>query len=240
MRKLITALGSALMVLMVASPTLAHVTIQPEEAPAAAFFRFVVRVPNERDDANTIKVEVQFPETLAFVSFQPKDGWERGVTMKTLDEPIEVFGNEITEVIDTVTWEAAGPPIRPGEFDEFGFSARVPEEEGEVAFPSIQTYSSGEVVQWIGPPDSDEPAPIVQVVNLGTEEGEGELSVLARLNQSGGEAAGAGGDEAQVAGRQATDGEGTSPITWAALIVAVLALAASIFALTKAGARRSA
>ncbi|MDQ4065108.1 MAG: YcnI family protein [Actinomycetota bacterium] len=164
-----------------ATPTFAHVTVQPNEAPAGAFFRFVVRVPNERDDAATTRVRVTFPENLIFVSFQANEGWDYRVRMKTLDEPIEAFGSQITEVVDTVTW--SGGRIEPGEFDEFGFSARVPEEEGTVEFPAEQTYSSGEVVEWVGAPDSEEPAALVNVVALGAQEGQGELSVLADVKE---------------------------------------------------------
>ena len=125
MRKLVVMSASVLAVLVVAGPALAHVSVQPTEGVTGSFSRFVVRVPTERDDASTIKVEVQFPP-LAFVSFQDVPGWERTVEMQTLDEPLEVFGEELTETVGTVTWE--GGEIEPGEFQEFGFSARMPEE----------------------------------------------------------------------------------------------------------------
>lgn len=162
-------------VMLVAGPALAHVTVQPEEAPAGSFFRFVVRVPNERDDANTTRVEVKFP-ALASVRFQPEEVWQRRVTMRSLDEPIEMFGRQITEVVDTVTWE--GGQIAPDEFDEFAFTARLPDEQTVLEFPALQTYDSGEVVRWIGPADAEEPAARVQVIALGAD-GAGELSVLA-------------------------------------------------------------
>jgi uncharacterized protein YcnI len=168
--------------LVLAAPAFAHVTVQPNEAGVGSFSRFVVRVPNERPDAATTKVEVQFPETVTNVSFQPKDGWDRTVKMKTLDEPIEVFGEEVTEAVDSVTW--SGGSIEPGEFDEFGFSIRTPDEAGELEFPALQTYEGGDVVRWIGPADSDEPAAMVDVIDTGFAEDEGQLSVLARLNQS--------------------------------------------------------
>jgi periplasmic copper chaperone A len=177
MRKKLLLLVPTLLLLF-GAPAAAHVTIQPAEAPIGSFSRFVVRVPTERDDASTVKVEVRFPP-LAFVSFQPKEGWKRTVTMRTLDEPLEVFGDEVTEVIDTVTW--SGGNIGPGEFDEFGFSALTPEGEESLAFPSIQTYSSGEVVRWIGPTDSEEPAPLLDTIDIGAEEGEETLAVIAGL-----------------------------------------------------------
>ncbi|MDQ4059053.1 MAG: YcnI family protein [Actinomycetota bacterium] len=171
--------------LAVAAPAFAHVTVQPSEAGLGSFSRFVVRVPNERPDAATTKVEVQFPETVTNASFQPKEGWDRTVKMKTLDEPIEVFGEEVTEAVDTVTW--SGGSIEPGEFDEFGFSIRTPDDPGALEFSALQTYEGGEVVRWIGPADADEPAAIVNVIDTGFAEDEGQLSVLARLNQSAGE-----------------------------------------------------
>ena len=177
MRKVVSLAGALVVLALMSPAALAHVTVQPNEAPAGSFFRFVVRVPTERDDASTTKVTVQFPENLAFVGFQPKEGWKRTVKMKKLDEPIEVSGATIDEVVASVTW--SGGEIAPHEFDEFGFSARVPDEPGTLEFKGIQAYSSGEVVRWAGAPDSEEPAPLVNVVALGAEEGQGQLSVLA-------------------------------------------------------------
>ncbi|HEV3473722.1 MAG TPA: YcnI family protein [Actinomycetota bacterium] len=180
MFKKVLAIAGALLI-AATSPAAAHVTVQPNEAPAGAFFRFVVRVPNERDDADTTRVKVDFPDNLIFVSFQPKEGWNYEVKMKTLDEPIEAFGAQITEVVDTVTW--SGGVIAPHEFDEFGFSARVPEEEGALEFAAFQTYSNGDVVEWTGDPESEEPAALVSVVDLGAEEGQGQLAVLAEVKE---------------------------------------------------------
>jgi uncharacterized protein YcnI len=181
MRKIGAALMGLVIGVGVAGSALAHVTVQPTEAPVGSFSRFVVRVPNERTDAGTTEVEVRFPEILTSVSFQPKDGWERTVRMKQLDEPIEVFGEEIDEVVGSVTW--SGGTIRPGEFDEFGFSARVPDEETQLEFPALQTYDSGEIVRWIGPPDSEQPAALVGAVDLGTEEEQGTLAMTAALQR---------------------------------------------------------
>src|ERR671919_885628 len=200
MRKLLMLGVTTALAVISAGPALAHVTVQPTEAVVGSFAKLVVRVPTERDNASTTKIEVEFPP-LAFVSFQDVEGWERTVEMRTLDEPIEAFGEELTEVVGTVTWE--GGEIQPQEFQEFGFSARMPEDVITLEFPAIQTYDSGEVVRWIGPPDSDEPAALVQTVDLGAEEGQGELSVLAEVSggASGEEPAGeeAGGDEAAAA-----------------------------------------
>ena len=147
--------------LLLAPLASAHVTLNPNEVPADSFSRFAVRVPNERPNAGTTKVVLQLPEGLFFVSFQPKAGWTRTVTMEKLDPPVELFGETYSERVATVTWE--GGTIAPGEFDEFGMSAKVPAEQGTLTFPATQTYSNGEVVRWIGAADADTPAPRVEL-----------------------------------------------------------------------------
>jgi uncharacterized protein len=151
----------------------AHVTLNPSEWEAGGFARFAVRVPNERDDADTTRVTVQFPANVVSANFQPVEGWKRTVELERLDEPIEEEGEDrITERLARVTW--SGGRIRPGEFQEFGVSFQVPEDAvgDSLAFPSIQRYSNGEVVRWIGPEDADEPAPLVEVLPPAEEDDE--------------------------------------------------------------------
>jgi periplasmic copper chaperone A len=161
---------AAVLAVLVAAPVAAaHVTLNPREWEAEGFAKFDVRVPNERDNADTTRVVLQFPDGVISASFQPVEGWRRTVKMARLDEPIEDEGERITEKIDTVTW--SGGRIRPGEFQEFPVSFQVPNEPGsELAFPAIQTYSNGETVRWIGPEDADEPAPRVTVLEPAPEE----------------------------------------------------------------------
>src|SRR3954469_16795601 len=146
--------------LLVVPAAWGHVTVNPNEVPAGSFARFDLRVPNEEASADTTKVTVQLPEGLNFTSFQPKAGWTRTVTKVKLAKPVQSDDGPVTERIATVTW--SGGTIAPGEFDEFGFTAQVPDTEGSVlVFPTVQTYSDGAAVRWIGAADADEPAPRV-------------------------------------------------------------------------------
>jgi uncharacterized protein YcnI len=155
MRSLITV-ASALFLVPAAT---AQVTLDPSVIPADRFSRFAVRVATERPNVQTTKVVMRLPAGLFFVTFQPKPGWRRTVTVQKLDPPVAVLGEMVSERVATVSWE--GGSIAPGEFDEFGMSARVPAKQGVLEFPTAQTYSNGEVVRWIGAPDSDMPAPRV-------------------------------------------------------------------------------
>ena len=178
MRRIAITVMALGMFLLSAGTALAHVTIQPSEAVAGSFSCFVVRVPNEREDASTVKVEVKLP-ALAFVSFEDAIGWDRKEKAGEFDEPLEAFGQEITEGVLSVTW--SGGEVQPGEFAEFGFSARMPDGDEDLVFEAVQTYSSGEVVEWAGAEDSEEPAPHLHAIPLPVEEGQGELAALAEI-----------------------------------------------------------
>jgi uncharacterized protein YcnI len=152
---------AALTAALLAPSAAAHVTLNPDAVPADSFSRFAIRVPTERG-VPTVKLTVRIPEGLTFVSFQPKPGWKRTVQIVKLSKPVTVEGETVTERVGTVTW--SGGKIGPGEFDEFGLSAHVPNSPGrELIFPAVQTYSNGEVVRWIGDPSADEPAPRVKL-----------------------------------------------------------------------------
>lgn len=202
----------------------AHVTLQPSEVPAGGFTRLDVRVPTERPDASTTKVEVQFPPGFTTVSTEPVPGWTAKVARVKLAKPqVNDEGEKITDRVDTVTWTAGGQGgIGPGQFQDFGLSVAVPDKAGSsLTFKAVQTYSSGEVVRWIGPPDSEEPAPQVK---LTAAEGEGGAAPAARQQP----AAGDGGDDG---------GGGSDTLSIIALIVGAAGLAAGIAALLRGRGR---
>jgi uncharacterized protein YcnI len=166
--------GAVVAALALAPAAAAHVTLQPPEAPAGGFTRFDVRVPNERDNASTTKVVVQMPPGFLSVNHEPVPGWDVELTMRNLDEPVEEFGEQVTEEVGRITFTADGEAsaIQPGQFQDFGLSGRVPEGRpgSMLTFKALQTYSNGEVVRWIGPPDSEEPAPQVELTPAEEEE----------------------------------------------------------------------
>lgn len=153
----------------------AHVTLQPSEAAAGDFTVLDVRVPNERDDSATTKVDVQFPPGFLSASYQPVPGWSVKARMEKSAKPITSHGEKITEQVAQMTWTAdsAEAAIQPGQFLDFPISVQIPGEAGgTLTFKALQTYDNGEVVRWIGAPDSEEPAPRVAV----TEGGEGHVA----------------------------------------------------------------
>ncbi len=141
-----TTIAAAVLVatLAVASAASAHVTLQPSEAPAGDFTRLDVRVPNERDNAGTTKVEVEFPPGFVFVSTEPVPGWTAKITKRKLDKPMEVVGEQQSEEVNTITWTGDGKTgiVKPGEFQDFGLSVATPDKPGtKLTFKALQTYA---------------------------------------------------------------------------------------------------
>ncbi|MGW5199886.1 YcnI family copper-binding membrane protein [Streptomyces spiralis] len=169
-------------VLAVSVPAFAHVSVQPEGTPAKGGYTVVdFKVPNERDDASTTKVEVNLPtdHPLASVMPQPIDGWKIDVTKSKLAKPLEMHGEKISEAVTKVTWTADGDGIKPGYFQKFPLSVgRLPEDTDQLVFKALQTYSDKEVVRWIevpqkGQPEPDNPAPVLQLAAASNGDADG-------------------------------------------------------------------
>jgi uncharacterized protein YcnI len=58
--KLITVLAVSAFAALPAAAS-AHVTLNPDTAPAKGFAELLVRVPNETDNTNTTKIDIKFP-----------------------------------------------------------------------------------------------------------------------------------------------------------------------------------
>ena len=209
----------------------AHVTLQPSTAPADGFTRLDVRVPNERDDAATVKVDVQLPPGFAFVSYEPRPGWMVAVERAKAEQPIEVEGGfEVDEEVRQITW--SGGRIGPGEFVDFGLSLRMPKGEAgdKLTFKALQTYDDGDVVRWIGPEDADEPAPIVTLTGASSGGGHGAPGSDPDTSVSSDGAAGAqepATAPAENASATVEAESGSDGLAIDALAVAVVALAAA-------------
>ncbi|PJN41699.1 hypothetical protein CG747_07610 [Streptomyces sp. CB02959] len=158
-------------VLLLAGPAFAHVTVQPGSAPKGGFATVDIKVPNERDNASTVKVEVSLPtdHPLASVMAQPVPGWKVDVTKSKLAKPIEMEGEKIDEAPSKITWTAEGKGIEPGQFQQFPLSVgQLPSDTDQLVFKALQTYDNKDVVRWIEPakpggPEPQNPAPVLKL-----------------------------------------------------------------------------
>ena len=174
-RVLAGGLVATVAVVALAAPAAAHVTVNPSEAPQGGFTKLTFRVPNESDTASTTAVEVNMPTdaVIRSVRHKPEPGWTATVETRTLEEPLETEGGEVNEVVGKITW--TGGEIGPGEFQEFDVSVGpLPTGLDTLQFPSIQTYSDGDIVRWIeevpeGGEEPERPAPTLTLVAADAE-----------------------------------------------------------------------
>jgi uncharacterized protein YcnI len=124
----------------------AHVTIQPTASQPAALQRYTVYVPNEETGSVTTGVELKLPPGITFALAEHVAGWRVRV--------VRAAGGD---AISELRWTRGHVP--PDGYAELHFIARNPVRTGRIAWKALQRYADGEVVRWIGDPDSDTPAP---------------------------------------------------------------------------------
>ncbi len=162
------ALGAV--VLGVAAPASAHVSITASTTAAGAFTVLTISVPHGCDGSATTEIAIQIPEEVNAVTPTRNPLWEVDKQVEQLDPPVtDAHGNEITERVATVTYTAR-TPLPDGYRDAFELSLQLPEAEGTtLVFPTIQTCEEGESA-WIEVPeeaqsadDLELPAPSVTI-----------------------------------------------------------------------------
>ncbi|MGX6607737.1 YcnI family copper-binding membrane protein [Micromonosporaceae bacterium Da 78-11] len=182
-RSLFTRAGAvsataAVILLAVAGPASAHVTVNPGEAAPGAYTKVAFRVPNETDSTDTIKLEINLPTDtpIASVSLEPISGWTAATVSGKLATPIKTDDGEITEAVSKITWTAsAAAATKPGQFQEFEVLMGPLPDAKQVIFKALQTYSDGTVVRWIDEPTTDgsepeHPAPVLKLAAAGAAE----------------------------------------------------------------------
>lgn len=125
----------------------AHAVIYPKQSVAGGFEKYILRVPNERD-VPTTRVEIRFPARLRVEAFADVPGWELQVI------------TDSAKAITGAIWTGTLPPKR---FVEFAFEAANPKSDARLAWPTYQTYSNGERVEWTGPEHTKTPAPVTVI-----------------------------------------------------------------------------
>lgn len=147
-----------------------HVALEPPSVSPGELAHVDMSVPNERDDATTTKVDVKLPPGFLEVSYRPVPGWKGRVEEHKLPKPVVTSeGEKVTSEVSRITFTAGrGAAIGPGQFQDFSLALLAPDKPGAtLAFKVLQTYSDGQVVRWIGPPDAGEPAPLLKLVSSG-------------------------------------------------------------------------
>jgi uncharacterized protein YcnI len=207
----VVALAAALALPVAAAS--AHVEVKPKRAAAGGETRLTFEVPNERPDAATTKIAIQLPRGVAAGSGDRSGGWRVRAAARrvTLTAP-------------------EGRALRGEERGRFPLALRFPLRPGTtLTFKVLQSYDSGEIVRWIGPPGTSEPAPRLRLTAAAQQPAEQE-------DQAGQRPAETQTTPQQPANDGGGDGGGV-PI-WAGIGLILLAAAAGTLAARARNRRR--
>lgn len=194
-----------LLAFFVATYASAHVSVKPAQVGVGAFQTFTVSVPSEKPIATT-KVRLVLPEGLHHVSPTVKPGWNISLVK---------IGEDVKEIV----WANGNIPA---EFrDEFTFSVQVPSEATEITWKAYQTYRDGSVVAWAIGTGEQQPK---NADGTNDYSSSGPASVTKVVNDL---------TPAQPA-QAATPSKTGKSTTSDALLVSMLAVVLSVFAIYKA------
>jgi uncharacterized protein len=230
MRRTAFAVAAAL-ALLVPAAAQAHVSLHPNEVPSASFATLDIRVPNEMESANTVKLAVQVPPGFLDISTEYMPGWTSKVLTSKLAKPVQTDDGEVTEQVREIVWTGSGKQgqIPPGQFLNFPISTEIPGKAGEeLTFKVLQYYDNGEVIRWIGGPNSEEPAPQIDV----TAEG-GVLQDVAGSETAPPNPSSAPSESGEAGGGSGSGDSASKGLGIAALIVGALGLIAGGAALIR-------
>jgi uncharacterized protein YcnI len=129
----------------------AHVTVAPKTSTTGAWETYTLKVPVEKD-VPTTKVTVKVPSGLEIESYQPVPGWNY-TTEKDSSGKVKTF-----------TFVATGQGILPGQFQQFVFVAKNPDQATKAAWDAYQYYKDGSVVEWSGDEKAKTPHSITDIV----------------------------------------------------------------------------
>lgn len=162
------ALAGALTFAMTAAAS-AHITLEQGEAPAGAAYKAVLRVGHGCEGAATTGLRIQIPDGVIEAKPMPKAGWTLETTKGAYAQPVELWGETLTEGTREIRW--SGGELPDDWYDEFVFRARLTDGlAGQtIHFPVIQECGDA-VTRWIeipaegqDPETLEEPAPALTV-----------------------------------------------------------------------------
>jgi uncharacterized protein YcnI len=220
--KLFLLAGVASFALAPAAVAQAHVSLHPNVIPAGSFVTIDIRVPSEEPHASTMRVAMKLPDGVLSALGASPAGWRFSAKTKKLAKPITTDDGLVTS--ETTEVDYTGGRIVPGEFQNFPLTLSMPAsaKAGDVlAFATVQSYSNGTVVRWIGDATAEQPAPTVDITAPGG----------AVLDVTGGDAGPPAKLPANLAGKVAAAAPATTIVKQQTGVPAVVALIVGALAL---------
>jgi periplasmic copper chaperone A len=159
-------------VLLAPAAAQAHISLHPNTIPAGAFVTLDVRVPGEQEGAYAYKVDMLIPPGFTEIDTQNVPGWSVKELTRKLLRPIQTDDGPINEEVSQIVWTGDRSKLgrlENGQFIQFPLSIAMPSNDAGVslAFKTLQYYSNGKIIHWIGAPSATYPAPTVNITPKG-------------------------------------------------------------------------
>lgn len=133
----------------VAGAASGHASTQQRQVPADRDQTLLMRVPGERVGEHNVGIDIRVPGAFAVLACTPPVDW----TCAAVDDRDGT----------TISWRRTGDTPGPADI-HFAFDVHTPVAQGTYFLPTLQRYSGGEEVAWIGREDgADHPSPRIQV-----------------------------------------------------------------------------
>ena len=152
---------AALALLLSSNAVSAHVVLSEPEAAPGGYYVGAFRVGHGCAGSPTTALRVEFPVETPNAKPQPKPGWAISIEREKLSQPARGEGGaSITERVKAITWRGR---LKEEEFEDFFVRIQLPQREGALYLPAIQTCAKGEA-RWVeipaqGKPAGEHPAP---------------------------------------------------------------------------------
>jgi len=169
MRTLNLAACAAAITVFSAMPSLAHISLQQNEAAPGAY-KAVLGIPHGCDGEPTVSVHVEIPAGFIGAKPMPKPGWTLEIENGDYAKPYRLHGEEVSSGPITITW--SGGSLADEHYDEFTIRGTLADVESgqRLFFKTIQTCPSGAQEAWTEEPTEgqdphalDYPAPFVTI-----------------------------------------------------------------------------
>ena len=141
------ALATAAM--MLAAPVMAHITLETQQAPIKSTYKGVLRVGHGCEGASSLKIRVRIPDGVVNVKPMPKPGWALDTVGAPYRQPIDHYGERLSEGVVEISWTGK---LLDQHYDEFTFRAYLSDRlkpDTILYFPAVQECEGGKTDRWI-------------------------------------------------------------------------------------------
>ncbi len=125
------------------APVKAHVVLSETEAKPGAYYFTFLRVGHGCDGQATESLTVEIPAGVYSAKPQPKAGWKVEIIREDLPAPVVgPHGKTLTDRVARIRW--SGGALPDDMVDQFGLLVKLPEVEGPLYFPTVQSCAGAE------------------------------------------------------------------------------------------------